>query len=94
MDNNDEVIEIWIDLYFGFDWDERDELIMFVCACVCVMNLVIVSIQLTPNTVLEISSNEGRECGLDCKHAETSWMYGCGQSGFSEGRTLPPTICL
>ena len=26
----------------------------------------------TPNTVLEISSNEGREWGSDCKHAETS----------------------
>ena len=29
-------------------------------------------IQLTPNTVLEISSKEGREWGSDCKHAETS----------------------
>ena len=29
-------------------------------------------IQLTPKTVLEISSKEGREWGFDCKHAETS----------------------
>ena len=29
-------------------------------------------IQLTPKTVLEISSKEGREWGSDCKHAETS----------------------
>ena len=43
-------------------------------------------IQLTPKTVLEISSNEGREWGSDCKHIWTSWMYGCGQSDFREGR--------
>ena len=29
-------------------------------------------IQLTPKTVLEISSKEGREWGFDCKHAATS----------------------
>ena len=29
-------------------------------------------IQLTPKTVVEISSKEGREWGSDCKHAETS----------------------
>ena len=29
-------------------------------------------IQLTPKTVLEISSKEGREWGSDCKQAETS----------------------
>ena len=29
-------------------------------------------IQLTPKTVLEISSKEGREWGFDCTHAETS----------------------
>ena len=29
-------------------------------------------VQLTPNTVLEISSKEGREWEFDCKHAETS----------------------
>ena len=29
-------------------------------------------IQLTPKTVLEISSKEGREWGFDCKQAETS----------------------
>ena len=29
-------------------------------------------IQLTPKTVLEISSKEGREWGSDCKHVETS----------------------
>ena len=43
-------------------------------------------IQLTPKTVLEISSKEGREWGFDWTHAETSWMYGCGQSGLREGR--------
>ena len=29
-------------------------------------------IQLTPKTVLEISSKEGREWGFDCTHAATS----------------------
>ena len=29
-------------------------------------------IQLTPKTVLEISSKEGREWEFDCTHAETS----------------------
>ena len=29
-------------------------------------------IQLTPKTVVEISSKEGREWGSDCKHAWTS----------------------
>ena len=43
-------------------------------------------IQLTPKTVEEISSNEGREWGFDWTHAETSWRYGCGQSGLREGR--------
>ena len=51
--------------------------------------LSIIMIQLTPKTVLEISSKEGREWGSDCKHICTSLMNDFGQSDFREGRTLP-----
>ena len=38
----------------------------FDCQQSCFVN------QFTPKTVREISSNEGREWGSDCKHANTS----------------------
>ena len=40
-----------------------------------------------PNTVLHISSNEGRECGSSIKHAEARLKYDCGHSDPIDGRS-------
>ena len=39
------------------------------------------------NTVLQISSNEGRECGSWTKHAEARLKYDCGHSDSMCGRS-------
>ena len=48
-------------------------------------------IQLTPKTVLEISSNEGRECGSSTKQTEARLKYDCGHSDWMLGRTPSST---
>ena len=40
-----------------------------------------------PNTVLHISSNEGRERGSSTKHAEARLKYDCGHSDSTRGRS-------
>ena len=40
-----------------------------------------------PNTVLHISSNEGRECGSWTKQAEKRLKYDCGHSDSTRGRS-------
>ena len=44
------------------------------------------------NTVLQISSNEGRECGSSTKHAEKRLKYDCGHSDSMCGRSPCFTI--
>ena len=39
------------------------------------------------NTVLHISSNEGRECGSSTKQAEKRLKYDCGHSDSTRGRS-------
>ena len=39
------------------------------------------------NTVLHISSNEGRECGSSTKQAEARLKYDCGHSDSTRGRS-------
>ena len=39
------------------------------------------------NTVLQISSNEGRECGSSTKQAEARLKYDCGHSDSIRGRS-------
>ena len=43
-------------------------------------------------TVLQISSNEGRECGSSAKHAEKRLKYDCGHSDATRGRSPCFTI--
>ena len=44
------------------------------------------------NTVLQISSNEGRECGSSAKHADARLKYDCGHSDSMCGRSPSDTI--
>ena len=39
------------------------------------------------NTLLQISSNEGRECGSSTKHADKRLKYDCGHSDSTRGRS-------
>ena len=45
-----------------------------------------------PNTVLLISSNEGRECGSSAKQADARLKYDCGHSDSMCGRSPSSTI--
>ena len=40
-----------------------------------------------PNTVLQISSNEGRECASSIKQADKRLKYDCGHSDSTRGRS-------
>ena len=44
------------------------------------------------NTVLHISSNEGRECGSSTKQAEARLKYDCGHSDSTRGRSPSDVI--
>ena len=46
------------------------------------------------NTVLHISSNEGRECGSSAKQAEARLKYDCGHSDSMCGRSPRVVISL
>ena len=46
------------------------------------------------NTFLNISSNEGRECGSSTKQAERSCVYDCGHSDWILGRSPLLVISL
>ena len=46
------------------------------------------------NTFLQISSNEGRECGSSTKHADARLKYDCGHSDSIRGRSPSSKIRL
>ena len=45
-------------------------------------------------TLLQISSNEGRECGSCTKHADKRLKYDCGHSDSTVGRSPRDVISL
>ena len=72
-------------------WNEMSvSIIMFVCLSGVIKRKQLFNQE--SNTVLQISSNEGRECGSSTKHAETRLKYDCGHSDLMCGRSPCFTI--